>query len=690
VLHGGDGGDVVPGLLGVVADVLDIPPQYERAIEAALADRLQGVVAEGHDRITAALAVLDAHQAGRATFVPRAPRFDPASPRPTLPSAPGLHGPAHCLVGCRPGFEALRDGLLDRVVIVDDRVSAQRYWEEDLQGLTWVSVSGDVWSPSGVVSGGAGPRAGLGLLERKRTIKTLELDLAGAERALTPIEASVAGLREVLETDHRVLEGLDEELRSGELQLVHDQKAAEAVAQDVLQLERRLALLTSEEETAGHELDTMAATVAENESALIRHEAAKVQEEQRLLAQYEAAAQLKNALAESAAAVTDVRMELAALREKREHLAAALRTLATGIEDIAGQITAKQTARDHLETRTTTAAQERERVSDDLKEIAAGIERLRRTVAELGESRSTHAHGIRELEDVARVARREVDGLQPRLQTLTVSLAETRLRVTQLTGEILDRYQVDLTTAAEPLPPLPCEPDQIDAEVARLRDALAQFGGANLSAIDEYRELEERHRFLATQESDLTLSVDNLRAAIAKINATTQELFLEAFHALNAKFGEVYASFFEGGQAELRLADDGNPLDCGIEIVAQPPGKKLRHISLLSGGEKALTAIALLFASFLIHPSPFCVMDEIDAPLDEENVRRFTRMLRPMTAHSQFLVVTHNRRTMEQADVLYGVTMEEPGVSKLVSVRLRADHADAGVEVETATAEMSF
>jgi chromosome segregation protein len=185
--------------------------------------------------------------------------------------------------------------------------------------------------------------------------------------------------------------------------------------------------------------------------------------------------------------------------------------------------------------------------------------------------------------------------------------------------------------------------------------------------------------------------VDNLRAAIAKINATTKTLFLEAFESLNTRFGEVFASFFEGGQAALHLVDDGNPLESGIEIVAQPPGKKLRHISLLSGGEKTLTAISLLFASFLIHPSPFCVMDEIDAPLDEENVRRFTRALRPMTAHSQFLVVTHNRRTMEQADVLYGVTMEEAGMSKIVSVRLQREREEsAAVEVDLATAELSL
>ena len=689
VLHGGDP-TAAAGLLGVVADVLDIPPHYERAIEAVLADRLQGVVAEGHDHIMAAVGVLDAHNAGRATFVPRAPRLD-ATALPDLPALSEIHGAARDLVGCRTGFEDLRAALLDRVVIVTDRATARQCWEDDRHGMTWVSVSGEVFAPSGVVSGGAGPRAGLSLLERKRTIKALEVDVKNAEDALAPLESSVAALRAALDADRRTLGQLDDELREGELRLVHDQTAAEAVAQEILQLDRRLALLTLEEDAAGKELAAMAVSVAETESALSSHEDTKAREEQSLLAQYEAASRLKGALTEATGAVTDARLGLATRREKIEYLASTRKTLAERIDEITRQLAAKQATGDQLDARLASAVQERDRVTEALRNAESDVERFRQRVAEVGEARSRQAHRIRELEDAARVTRREVDALQQRLQTLTVSQAETRLRASQQVDEILDRYQIDLAAVSlDALPPPPCDPDQVDAAVARLKDALAQLGGVNLSAIDEYRELEERHSFLAAQEADLTQSVANLHAAIAKINATTRDLFLEAFHALNGKFGVVYQTFFEGGHAELRLADDGDPLECGIDIVAQPPGKKLRHISLLSGGEKALTAIALLFSSFLIHPSPFCVLDEIDAPLDEENVRRFTRALRPMTAHSQFLVVTHNRRTMEQADVLYGVTMEEPGVSKLVSVKLHMERIAPTIEVETEAAEISI
>ena len=686
LLHGGDQATSPAGLLGVVADMLDIPPQYERAIEAVLADRLQGIVAEGPGQIEAAVAVLDAHNAGRATFVPRLPRVDPSTDG-DVQQRHGIHGRARDLVGCREGFETLRTALLDRVIIVIDRQTAQRCWEEDRHGLTWVAVSGEVFYPSGVVSGGAGPRVGLGLLERKRAIKALELDVADAEAALAPIESSVVALRQALEADRLILTQMEEDLREGELRLVHDQKAAEAIAQEVLQLERRLGLLVSEEESAGQDLDAMGSAAVDSEAALSASQAAKTREEHSLLAQHEAVAKLKASLAESTAAVTDSRLDLATHREKREHVVAARQALAQRIDELTRQIAAKEETRGHLERRIAAALQERDGVTEALRTAEIGIHDLKRQVTALAAARSELAHRIRELEDTGRVTRRELDGLQARIQTLSVSLAEMKMRATQQAGEMLDRYQTDLETVSlETLPPLPCDPEEIDTVITRCKETLAQLGSVNLAAIDDYRELEERHAFLAAQEADLTQSLANLHAAITKINDTTRELFLDAFHALNTKFGSVYASFFEGGHAELRLADD-NPLECGIEIVAQPPGKKLRHISLLSGGEKALTAIALLFSSFLIHPSPFCVLDEIDAPLDEENVRRFTRALRLMTEHSQFLVVTHNRRTMEQADVLYGVTMEEPGVSKMVSVKLqmeKMEKADSSIEVETA------
>jgi len=217
--------------------------------------------------------------------------------------------------------------------------------------------------------------------------------------------------------------------------------------------------------------------------------------------------------------------------------------------------------------------------------------------------------------------------------------------------------------------------DAARARVIELEEKLAAIGAVNLVADDEYRELDERLTFLRTQHDDLVGSIKDLEKALRGMTRTAQDRFAKAFEEINRHFGEIFERLFEGGRAELRLVEaeeGGDPLDTGVELMAQPRGKRLQSVSLMSGGERALTGLALLFAIFYFRPSPFCVLDEVDAPLDDANIHRFLRVLRALTTQTQFLVITHNRKTMEAADILYGVTMEEPGLSKLVSVNLNA------------------
>jgi len=215
-------------------------------------------------------------------------------------------------------------------------------------------------------------------------------------------------------------------------------------------------------------------------------------------------------------------------------------------------------------------------------------------------------------------------------------------------------------------------------QLQKLREKLDRLGPINLAAIQEHQELDQRYQFLTTQEQDLSTSISSLKEIIQRINLTTKDMFASTFAELQQKFSEVFVKFFPGGRAELKLVDvlaeetaeSCGQQDPGVDIVVQPPGKRLKSMTMLSGGEKTLTAMALLFASFLIRPTPFCILDEIDAPLDEENIGRFTGVLRELSEGAQFMVITHNKRTMAIADSLFGVTMEEPGISKIVSVRL--------------------
>jgi chromosome segregation protein len=294
------------------------------------------------------------------------------------------------------------------------------------------------------------------------------------------------------------------------------------------------------------------------------------------------------------------------------------------------------------------------------------------------ETASDTQERLKTLEGSHRLCRSELEEVQRRVRENEVRLAETKMRLDQIRQVVDSLSHLTLEQAIHSLKidgsDEASQPSGTGEEaknrLTELKTRLETMEPVNLAALNEHRELAERYQFLTQQEQDLTQSIDSLLKAIARVNQTIQSLFLETFESLNAKFGEVFTQFFEGGSAKLVLLDTQNPLESGLEIVAQPPGKRLRHIQLLSGGEKALTAISLLFSSFLIHPGPFCVLDEIDAALDEENVRRFTRVLRSLSEWSQFILITHNKRTMEMADVLYGVTMEEPGTSKLISVKM--------------------
>jgi chromosome segregation protein len=259
---------------------------------------------------------------------------------------------------------------------------------------------------------------------------------------------------------------------------------------------------------------------------------------------------------------------------------------------------------------------------------------------------------------------------------LQLKVSELSMARKHLEEQIWERYREELRRVAGDyhLRP-PCtevERERLD----ELRQLIDRMGEINLMAIEEFAELNSRHEFLSTHKQDLENALAQLQRAIQKINRTSRKRFRETFEAVNAKFQEVFPRLFKGGRARLELTDPENLLESGVEIVAQPPGKKLQSIELLSGGEKALTAVSLIFAMFLVKPTPFCLLDEVDAPLDEANVTRFNEMVREMAQSSQFILITHNRRTMEIVDRLYGVTMEEPGISKLVSVNLSDMPAD--------------
>jgi len=296
----------------------------------------------------------------------------------------------------------------------------------------------------------------------------------------------------------------------------------------------------------------------------------------------------------------------------------------------------------------------------------------RRAELETGQqAHAARATRVRAEEQRLREERASLDDLTEGLSQLTLRERELVLELAHLLDGVRERHHTELSQELHRFHLLPALSDAAEAELRELRAQVERMGEINLTAIEEHQEVAVRHEFLATQKRDLESSLAQLRTAIGKIDRTSRDRFAHTFDAVNEKFQAVFPRLFGGGRACLVLLDEGAGAEAGVDIVAQPPGKKLQSVTLLSGGEKALTAVALIFAIFLIKPSPFCVLDEVDAPLDEANVGRYNELVREMSAQSQFILITHNKRTMEVADTLYGVTMEEPGISKLVSVRLR-------------------
>jgi len=368
------------------------------------------------------------------------------------------------------------------------------------------------------------------------------------------------------------------------------------------------------------------------------------------------------------------RVELATVLERVESLGRDIERLASLGSEFETRIEESGARRAQIVERRQELAREQERTDDHAREVGAERDRMERDVALRAEE---HNHRLEErqvTETELRDAQRQLDALVGRIHEIDIRETEGRVRREELLQEAGRRHAVSgaegLLAAYDPTRDLKAT----RSRHLELAEKLEGMGPVNLVADDEYRELTERLEFLRSQHDDLVQSMKDLEKALRGMTRTAQDRFQEAFEQINRHFGEIFSRLFEGGRAELRMVppEDGeeDPLELGVELMAQPRGKRLQAVTLMSGGERALTGLALLFAIFYYRPSPFCVLDEVDAPLDDANIHRFIRVLRELCTQTQFIVITHNRKTMEAADVLYGVTMQEPGLSRLVSVKL--------------------
>jgi chromosome segregation protein len=570
------------------------------------------------------------------------------------------------------GYEQVGKRLLAGTVVVDDLERALRLHEQGVKDRL-VTLDGDVVDEDGVVAGGSRDAQGAGVLAQKREIRDLEEIVAKLEHDLSEAMARLVTAKTEHKMVTKALEGLRTQVHEGEVAIMGHEKDETRVRSELERLRDRLGQLGNEQLELEHRIRAIdiddAAAHERKQQAVDRID----ELERAQLALISEVSTHREQLDQLTAALTEARVRAAQLGEKRAAAEAATLRLQRTDNELAARADRLANEIEEAQRRATDLRTGCESLSAELADVRT---RREEHVTELDRGRLAYDQrlaALTEIELAARELRTTADRLASEVGQLELRSGQVRMLKGNVVAHIDERYQIDITEVIYDYHQRTSITDTEDARLVELKDLIERMGSdINLTAIEEFAEVNTRFEFLSAQKTDLERAVDQLQRAIDKINKTSRKLFKDTFAAVNATFKEVFPRLVRGGQASLSLAggDSVDLLEAGVEIMAQPPGKKNSTVDQLSGGEKALTAVALVFSIFLIKPSPFCILDEVDAPLDEANVDRYNEIVREMTDRSQFIVITHNKRTMESADTLYGVTMQEPGVSKLVSVNL--------------------
>ncbi len=661
--------NLLAGRYSTVADVITVPQGYETAIDVALGNAVQDIITDTVDDAKSAIRFLKEKRAGRATFLPLdGIRSQSTTIRGNLRQS-GIRGIASELVSFDGRYAAAINVLLGRVLIVDDIDSAVQVSRKLAGWGRIVTLDGEVIVPTGAMTGGTRQNKGPNLLGRKQEMETLAKELAELEQVRSKVEAELDRARNDLSLASSKAEELENAAASDRMSLAEAERQIEFAQAECKRLEGQIEIVSSEKEEVelAVESDSRAFSALEVDLS---------------------AAGKENTDLDEYVQGAEKRME--ELKSKRESLSAELMEMSIGL----ASVRERKTAYEQSIQQTTDSANEmrrelesrRSEIGRQAAESEANVREKSTLTEEAAACESLLAQAGKELEDL--VAKRSqmaqatgnVDAELKQLHRTRTETAELvrecdvkearlEVQVTQTSTRLFEEY--DITTEEALAREEMVELERGTAtEVARLRREIRAMGPVNTGAIQEYERIKERWEFLTAQKSDLEEARAKLQDAIRDIDESTKGLFMQTFNSVGGHFDRMFKELFGGGKTELILTDPSNLLETGVEVIVQPPGKKLQNMTLLSGGERALTASALLFALLLERPSPFVLFDEVDAPLDDTNVERFADVLREFSRNSQFIVVTHNRATMEASDTLYGVTMQEPGVSRLISVRL--------------------
>ncbi|KRL93069.1 chromosome segregation protein SMC [Levilactobacillus hammesii] len=655
-----------PGLLGAVSELLDVPERYTAAVEYALGGQLQQVVVDNEATAKSAVGYLRQQRAGRATFLPLTAihgRQIDRTTRQNLQSLSGFLGIGSDLVKIDDQAQNILQYLLGTTIFAADLDTAVAISQQIHHRYRVVSLAGDVVSASGAITGGQARQSHSSVLRQQQDLQQLQASIGKMKQQLQAQEAKIKAAREALlasEQRSQTLQGkinqlqpqcrqLDDDLASAQTALDQASRQVKAaqldldqaknagddqqdahLAEQILTGEKQITATESQVQAIQKQIETVTAEQATKQAQLTEKQAWQAGAKERQQQQRQSCADLKQAIAAAQTQLTTLAADLKRLDQQEALTPAAAQE----------QLAQAQADRDAIDQQLTTSNAQLTTVNDQLAQA---------------ETANQRTSGLLQLAN---------DDLQK------AQVQQTRLAalIDQQQNQLSEKYHLSLAGAEQEVSDLP--DNELAVQLKLLKRGLDEIGPVNVNAIAEYREVRERYDFLTKQRDDLLTARDQLTATMAELDGQVKQRFKESFDQIAAKFSATFQQMFGGGKAELVLTDPHDLLTTGIDIMAQPPGKKFQNMGLLSGGERALTAITLLFAILQVQPVPFCILDEVEAALDPANVTRFARYIHQFQNQTQFIVITHRQETMVQADILYGVTMQESGVSKMVAVDL--------------------
>lgn len=659
----------IKGNYAVVADVIRVPSGYETAFEVALGGSLQDIITDNEREAKAGIEFLKRNKAGRATFLPLNLMRHSVSPHlKDLVGKSGVLGLGNELVGFDPKYRPAVDALLAKVVVAEDIDSALAASKAAIGWSKIVTLDGEVVSPSGAMTGGTAPGKGVHILSRKQEISRLDAELKDHKKKAGDLAESIESVREdceSLDAERASLEDEDTKLKMS-----------------ILETERRLDFSDREAKRLGQEFETLTIELDD-----IQENLRKVRESEALLRAAVESADKENVSLDDVMAheeleirrlqeqfdavnaeIGGINVSLAGLTQKRLSIEQTLDTSDDSIRQLTEEVYRKKDRLSGVQQEMTLTEKERIHLESSLDEMHGSCEETGAQSDQWRRTKKAVLDSSLEVGERIKEIGRQREELVQRIHASELREARLEVQIAQTVARLLDEYDITADDA------LHRERPEVQhgwaTEVMRLRREIKSMGEVNTGAVQEYARLTERFAFLNSQRQDLLDAKQKLVDAIRDIDESTRGIFMETFEQVGVAFDRMFTRMFGGGTTELTLTDPNDILEAGIDVTVQLPDKKKQNLDLLSGGERALTASALMFALLSVRPSPFCLLDEVDAPLDEANVERFADVVKEFAERSQMIVITHNKATMEAADVLYGVTMQEPGISKLVSVKL--------------------